>query len=88
MLAFGGPESVADVGRFIVAMTGAPPRPEVLAAVVRRYEAIGGGSPLPDMTRRQAAALQAALSARLGSGVRVRPPTARQRLIKVEGRGG
>ena len=35
LLAFGGPESVADVGRFIVAMTGAPPRPEVLAAVVR-----------------------------------------------------
>jgi ferrochelatase len=54
-------------------MTGAPPRPEVLAAVVRRYEAIGGGSPLPDMTRRQAAALQAALSARLGSEARVRP---------------
>ena len=62
-------------------MTGAPPRPDVLAAVVRRYEAIGGGSPLPGMTRRQAAALQAALNARLDShadargagSVRVRP---------------
>jgi ferrochelatase len=54
-------------------MTGSPPRPEVLAAVARRYEAIGGGSPLPDMTRRQAAALQAVLSTRLGGRVRVRP---------------
>ena len=92
MLAFGGPESVADVGRFIAAMTGAPPRPEVLAAVVRRYEAIGGGSPLPDMTRRQAAALQAALSARLGSGVRVRPgflycaPTVAECLAELDAR--
>ncbi len=62
-------------------MTGAPPRPEVVTAVARRYQAIGGGSPLPAMTKRQATALQMALSARLGSnvddrpagGVRVRP---------------
>ena len=54
-------------------MTGVSPRPEVVAAVARRYQAIGGGSPLPDMTRRQAAALQVALSARLGANVNADP---------------
>ncbi len=54
-------------------MTGVSPRPEVVAAVARRYQAIGGGSPLPDMTRRQAAALQLALSARLASNVDLLP---------------
>ncbi|HUK76429.1 MAG TPA: ferrochelatase [Thermoleophilia bacterium] len=73
MLAFGGPGSVAEVGRFIETMTGAAPAPETLAAVTRRYEAIGGRSPLPDITARQAAALQAAMVAQLGVEVRVRP---------------
>jgi ferrochelatase len=73
MLAFGGPVSIADVEPFIEAMTGAAPAPGLLAAVVGRYETIGGGSPLPAITRRQAAALQAALTVRLGDGVRVRP---------------
>ena len=100
LLAFGGPESVAEVGRFIAAMTGASPRPEVVAAVTRRYQAIGGGSPLPDMTRRQAAALQLALNARIASevdplsagSVRVRPgflycePTVAQCLAGLDAR--
>jgi protoporphyrin/coproporphyrin ferrochelatase len=73
MLAFGGPGSVAEVGHFIETMTGAAPAPETLAAVTRRYEAIGGRSPLPDITARQAAALQAAMVAQLGVEVRVRP---------------
>ncbi|MGD0998612.1 MAG: ferrochelatase [Thermoleophilia bacterium] len=73
MLAFGGPGSVADVGPFIAAMTGVSPPPELLAAAVGRYEAIGGASPLPELTRRQAAALQAVMIAQLGVEVRVRP---------------
>jgi ferrochelatase len=73
MLAFGGPETIEAVGPFIEAMTGVPPRPEVIGAVERRYRAIGGGSPLPEITRRQAAALEAALVRALGVGVRVRP---------------
>jgi protoporphyrin/coproporphyrin ferrochelatase len=73
MLAFGGPESPAGIGPFIEAMTGGAPRPEVIEAVRRRYEAIGGGSPLPGITKRQAAALEAAMIADLGVGVRVRP---------------
>jgi ferrochelatase len=73
LLAFGGPETVADVAPFVAALTGAAPAPGMLAAVVARYEAIGGGSPLPAITRRQAAALQGALAARLDGAVRVRP---------------
>jgi ferrochelatase len=73
MLAFGGPGSTADVGPFIEAMTGAPPAPDTLTEIGRRYEAIGGGSPLPGITRRQVAALQAVMIAELGVEVRVRP---------------
>ena len=73
MLSFGGPAATADIGPFLEAMTGVAPGPETLAAVARRYDAIGGGSPLPETTRRQAAALEAALVADLGVGVRVRP---------------
>lgn len=73
MLAFGGPRSAADIGPFIQAMTGMPPAAGVLADVARRYEAIGGGSPLPEITRRQSAALQAVMIAELGVEVRVRP---------------
>jgi ferrochelatase len=73
MLAFGGPLSAADIGQFIEAMTGAPPAPETLTEIGRRYAAIGGGSPLPEITRRQAAALQAVMIAELGVEVRVRP---------------
>ena len=73
MLAFGGPGSAAEIGPFLEAMTGVAPGPELLTAVARRYEAIGGGSPLPEVTRRQAAALQAAMVAELGVAVRVQP---------------
>ena len=92
MLAFGGPGSLADVGRFIETMTGAAPAPEVLAAVARRYGAIGGGSPLPEITARQAAALQAAMVAQLGVEVRVRPgylysaPTVTESLAELDPR--
>lgn len=92
MLAFGGPETAADIGRFIEAMTGAPPAPATLADVVRKYEAIGGGSPLPEITRRQAAALQAVMIAELGVEVRVRPgflycsPTVAECLAELDAR--
>jgi ferrochelatase len=73
MLAFGGPETIDAIGPFIEAMTGAAPGPEVLAALEERYRAIGGGSPLPAITKRQAAALEADIVRQLGVGVRVRP---------------
>ena len=72
MLAFGGPESIDGIAPFIQTMTGAAPAPEVIEAVGQRYRAIGGGSPLPAITKRQAAALQATMVQQLGVQVRVR----------------
>ena len=71
MLAFGGPETTAKVPDFLTRMTGRPADPETVAVVEQRYLQIGGGSPLPEITRRQAAALQANMIAQLGVGVRV-----------------
>lgn len=91
LLAFGGPETVADVAPFVAALTGVAPAPGLLAAAVARYETIGGGSPLPAITRRQAVALQDALSARLDGAVRVRPgflycsPTVADCLAELDG---
>jgi len=52
---FGGPESLDQVPRFVESVLGRVPPDHVIPAVIGRYEAIGGGSPLPAMTRRQAA---------------------------------
>ncbi len=46
---------------------GRPPSPELVAEMRHNYEAIGGRSPLTDLTIRQAEALRT----RLGSGVPV-----------------
>jgi len=73
LLAFGGPETVAAAPDFLRSMTGREPDPATLAVVEERYKAIGGGSPLPDITRRQARALQAHLVQQLAVEVRVRP---------------
>ncbi len=73
LLAYGGPSSVAEVPDFLRTLARTEPDEAAVADVTKRYEAIGGGSPLPDITRRQAAALQAALVAQLGVATRVRP---------------
>jgi ferrochelatase len=72
LLAFGGPESVAAVPQFLQRMTGRQPTADVLAKVEERYQIIGGGSPLPAITQRQAAALQRLLLAELHFPLRVR----------------
>ncbi len=73
LLAYGGPGSPAEVPAFLETMTGRPARPETLDFVNARYAAIGGGSPLPAMTARQAVALEARLAQRLAFPLRVRP---------------
>jgi protoporphyrin/coproporphyrin ferrochelatase len=72
LLAFGGPESVPQIPDFLRRMTGREPREDTLRVVETRYAAIGGGSPLPGMTARQAVALQARLVAELAFPLRVR----------------
>jgi len=72
LLAFGGPGSTQQIPDFLQRMTGRPASPETLKVVEARYELIGGASPLPDITARQALALQARLIQEIAFPIRVR----------------
>jgi ferrochelatase len=72
LLAFGGPADLTLIPDFLVRMTGRTPGDETLAVVRERYTAIGGASPLPEITARQARALQAKLVQELAFPLRVR----------------
>ena len=61
LLAFGGPRSLEEVAPFVERLTGKKPSPKQLEGLQRRYQAISGASPLPEMTLRQARALEKAL---------------------------
>jgi ferrochelatase len=61
---FGGPESLDEVPGFVESVLGRVPPEHVIPSVIGRYEAIGGGSPLPATTRRQAALVAEELSRR------------------------
>ncbi|MDP8955023.1 MAG: ferrochelatase [Actinomycetota bacterium] len=72
VMAYGTPAGPDDVEAYYTHVRrGRPPTPELLADLVRRYEAIGGVSPLGRHTRAQAARLGAALDARSPGGFRV-----------------
>lgn len=61
-MAYGTPATPADVEAYYTHVRrGRPPTPELLADLRRRYEAIGGASPLLERTRAQAAGIGAAL---------------------------
>jgi ferrochelatase len=63
LIAFGGPESMADVRPFLAnVLRGRPVPPARIEEVVRHYERIGGRSPLNAITLRQAAALRPVLA--------------------------
>ncbi len=72
LLAYGGPETAEQVVPFLERLMGRTPDPGTVAAVQERYALIGGSSPLPAITARQAAALELKLGERLGGPVRVR----------------
>jgi ferrochelatase len=62
LLAHGTPESLADMPEYLARVRGGrPPSPELIEEMRRNYAAIGGRSPLTDITRAQAAALQSVL---------------------------
>ena len=68
VMAYGTPATPDDIEAYYTHVRrGRPPTPEQLADLRRRYEAIGGTSPLLDRTRAQASALAAAL----GDGYRI-----------------
>ena len=65
VMAYGGPDSLADVPAYLQDIRGGRPTPPALVAEIReRYRRIGGRSPLRAATERQAAALGRALRRR------------------------
>lgn len=61
---FGGPENIDQVPDFVESVLGRKPPDHVIPEVINRYQTIGGGSPLPGTTRRQAALLEKELGER------------------------
>jgi ferrochelatase len=62
LLAYGGPDSLADVESYLLDIRGGrPTSPELVEEIKERYAQIGGKSPLLEITWRQAAALETAL---------------------------
>ena len=62
LLAHGAPDSLADIPKFLLNVRGGRPLPqEAIEEIIRRYQLIGGGSPLLKETNRQAEALAEAL---------------------------
>jgi ferrochelatase len=69
LMAYGTPPSTEDIGAYYTDIRrGRPPSPEQLADLVRRYEAIGGTSPLASLSEAQRDVLQAALDRRVPGG--------------------
>jgi ferrochelatase len=63
-MAYGTPASPAGIEAYYTHIRrGCPPSPEQLADLARRYEVIGGTSPLAERTRAQADAVAASLEA-------------------------
>src|SRR5688572_15604466 len=72
LMAYGTPRGPDEVEAYYTDIRrGRPPTPEQLADLVRRYEAIGGISPLRERTERQRDALQGALDERAPGRCRV-----------------
>lgn len=72
LMAYGGPDSLEEVAPYLLDVRGGrPTSPELVEEIRRRYAAIGGKSPLLEITRRQAAALEAALNQAVNGDYRV-----------------
>jgi ferrochelatase len=66
VMAYGTPRTHDEIGEYYTDIRrGRPPTPEQLADLVRRYDAIGGISPLAERTEAQRAALERALAERM-----------------------
>ena len=63
LIAFGSPDSIESIESFVAnIMGGRKPSPEQLQKIKERYQKIGGYSPLLDITRKQAIALEKKLN--------------------------
>src|SRR4051812_13255231 len=71
-MAYGSPADASDVRRYYTDIRrGRPPTDEQLADLARRYEAIGGLSPLLERTEAQRRAIEATLAERAPGQYRV-----------------
>ncbi|HEV2641626.1 MAG TPA: ferrochelatase [Candidatus Elarobacter sp.] len=64
LMAYGGPDSIAELPGYLADIRdGRPTTPAVLTEITRNYTAIGGRSPIVELTKRQADGIAAALGA-------------------------
>lgn len=93
LMAYGGPNSLDEVEPYLLDVRGGRlPSPALIAEVRERYRLIGGRSPLLDLTRQQAAALERALNAdgacfRVAVGMRHWHPYIRETLAQMVAEG-
>lgn len=93
MIAFGGPESMDEVRPFLRRVLEGRPVPEArFEEVVDHYAKVGGRSPLGEVTRAQAAAVEAALAASgltlpVVVGMRNSAPFLRDTIAQLQARG-
>jgi protoporphyrin/coproporphyrin ferrochelatase len=92
LLAFGGPRSLDEVAAFVERLTGKKPSPVQIEGLQGRYQAIGGGSPLPETTMRQARALEKVLQKKgkplpIFVGMRYSHPLIAEALEEIRKRG-
>ncbi|MFN2608333.1 MAG: ferrochelatase [Acidimicrobiales bacterium] len=90
LMAYGTPATPADVEAYYTHVRrGRPPTPELLADLQRRYDAIGGTSPLLELTRAQANGLAAALGDGwvVELGMKHAPPFIEDGVAALAGRG-
>ncbi|MEK7286592.1 MAG: ferrochelatase [Nitrospirota bacterium] len=89
LMAHGGPDSLDDIEPFLChIMKGRVPSPEIIAVVKDRYRQIGGASPLLEITRQQAQALEKDLNRkedafRVYVGMRHFPPYIKDTLSEI-----
>ena len=89
-MAYGTPRSVDEVEAFYTDIRGGrPPTPEQLANLRSRYEAVGGRTPLLEISQQQAAGLEQALGPdfRVFAGMRHWRPYIREAVADMEAAG-
>ena len=88
LLAHGAPERLEDVASYLTFVRGGrPASPQIVEEVERRYQAIGGSSPLLAWTRVQAEALERTLGIPVFFGMRNWHPFIRETMDRVRDAG-
>lgn len=88
LMAYGAPERLEDVGPYLrKVLARHPPSPQIVEEFRERYRRIGGRSPLPEVTRAQARALEARLKVPVYVGMRHSEPSIPQAVDRARREG-